>query len=165
MELESNFFKLFDIPQQFFVNERELKKRSRELLRRCHPDLYVNASAQERRLAVQYSAQVNQGYEVLLDPIKRAQHLMSLAGIATDEQRTVGDTGFLIEQMALREALEEARDADDLAALAELKQRVEQSFIASQQSFAEAESSDTQLFAIAKMQFFDKLKRELANAA
>ena len=90
---------------------------------------------------------------------------MSLAGIATDEQRTVGDTGFLIEQMALREALEEARDADDLAALAELKQRVEQSFIASQQSFAEAESSDTQLFAIAKMQFFDKLKRELANAA
>jgi molecular chaperone HscB len=79
-----------------------------------HPDRFASASDLERRLTAQQATRINEGYQVLKDPLRRGRYLLALAGIEfDDEHRTTRDTGFLMEQMELREALGEVRAAPD----------------------------------------------------
>ncbi len=106
-----NHFELFGLPVGYDIDERDLARRHRELISTCHPDRFAQASAQERRLAVQKSAALNEALKVLQDPVARARYLLELAGVSTGEETdTVMDPAFLIQQMEWREALEENRD-------------------------------------------------------
>jgi molecular chaperone HscB len=92
----------------------------RALQRRVHPDRYATAGETERRLALQSAARVNEAYRALKDPVKRAQHLLSLHGIeALGETDTALPADFLQDQLARREALAEA-EAERIAPLAAL---------------------------------------------
>ena len=51
---------LFGLPQSFSVDREQLDSRYRELQRATHPDRYVNASDQERRISMQQAARVSQ---------------------------------------------------------------------------------------------------------
>lgn len=122
-----NHFELFGLPQSFRVDRQRLDERYRELQRAVHPDRYVNASDAERRISAQQATQINEGYQTLKDPLRRGRYLLELvAGIDhNDEHRTTRDVRFLMEQMELREALAEVRDAPDkFAALGEIQQRI-----------------------------------------
>ncbi len=117
--MAKNHFALFGLPVAYEIDERELARRHRELLSACHPDRFAQASAQERRLAVQTSAALNEAVKVLRDPVDRARYLLALAGVPTDEETDTGmDGAFLVQQMEWREALEEGRaDPHRLTAL------------------------------------------------
>ena len=68
---------------------------------------------------MQQATLLNEGYQTLKDPLKRGRYLLQLAGRSyDDEHRTNSDINFLMEQMELREALGEVRNATD--AFAEL---------------------------------------------
>ncbi len=113
-DLSSNHFELFALPTSFSVEQGLLSARYRELQQATHPDRFASAPDQERRLALQRAAQVNEAYQVLKDPLRRAIYLLSLRGLEwNDEQDTVVDTEFLMAQMERREALSEVRATTD----------------------------------------------------
>jgi molecular chaperone HscB len=67
---------------------------------------------------MQWATRANEAYQTLKSPLKRASYLCELNGIdLAIESNTHMPTAFLMQQMAWREALEEARDTKDLSAL------------------------------------------------
>lgn len=105
-----NYFELFKFPPAFDIDTALLAERYRELQRAVHPDKFAHDTEQQKLLSVQRTAQVNDGYQTLKDPIRRAEHLLSLRGIdLSHETTTVKDTAFLLQQMEWREALEDVR--------------------------------------------------------
>lgn len=113
-----NYFQLFDLPTSFSIDVADLKQRHRELQRQLHPDRFTSASEQEQRLALQRSSAINDGFDVLSHPLKRAEHFLRLHQVPLESaESTVKDTAFLMEQMELRERLEELSEIDDLDAL------------------------------------------------
>lgn len=169
MNLEQNYFTLLGQPQQFSVDISALKKRFRALQRQYHPDRYVGKTPQDQRLAVQFSAHLNTAFTALGNPVQRALHMLELAGIAVDHQNsTIRDSGFLMEQMEIREALDDARAEANLTALQALASDIETRYLQCQQRFAddiEAASLDSNALrdSVGKMQFFQKLADELVG--
>ena len=68
-DLSSSYFQLFGLPRSFEIDAAQLDSRYRELQRIVHPDRYVNAGDQERRLAMQQATRINEGYQTLKDPL------------------------------------------------------------------------------------------------
>ncbi|MHB1722435.1 MAG: Fe-S protein assembly co-chaperone HscB [Acidiferrobacter sp.] len=97
----------------------DVARRHRELIATCHPDRYAQASSQERRIAVETSATLNDALKVLCDPLQRARYLLQIRGVQTNEETdVVMDPAFLAEQLAWRERFEEDRaDAARVQAL------------------------------------------------
>lgn len=126
LDFSKNYFELFGLPVGFILDGDALAERYRELQRVVHPDRYANASEQERRLSMQGAAQINQAFQTLKDPIARASYLLTLYGIDIDvQQETTQDMAFLMEQMELREELEEIRQqSDPYAAIGDLGNRI-----------------------------------------
>ncbi|MCG7498596.1 co-chaperone HscB [Vibrio sp. Of7-15] len=109
-----NHFELFGLPFQFELDGSLLSTQFRELQRRFHPDNYATASERDRLLAVQKAAQINDAYQTLKDPIARAEYLLSEQGFdIRGEQKTLQDPMFLMQQMELREALEDIPSSRD----------------------------------------------------
>ena len=113
-DFTQNYFQLFDLPVTFAVDGALLGERYRNLQRELHPDRYAAAPDAEQRLAVQYSAFVNEAHATLSKPLPRALYLLQLAGMCQEEiSAQKVDGGFLIEQMELREKLETLHDLVD----------------------------------------------------
>lgn len=109
-----NYFELFKFSPAFDIDTAVLAERYRELQQAVHPDKFAHDTEQQKLLSVQRTAQVNDGYQTLKDPIRRAEHLLSLRGIdLSHETTTVKDTVFLMQQMEWREALEDIRHSTD----------------------------------------------------
>ncbi|MBT8148371.1 MAG: Fe-S protein assembly co-chaperone HscB [Pseudomonadales bacterium] len=177
MKLDNNFFTLLGLPQRFDVDAKRLKQRLRELQRQYHPDRYARATPHEQRLAAQFSAQLNTAASVLGNPVQRALHLLEQAGVRVDAQNhTETDSGFLLEQMELRDALEDARAQHDVAALQALAGQVAAAYTSAQQDFATTgvgqgeadalapDAAANLLGLVSKMRFFEKLDQEVAAA-
>jgi molecular chaperone HscB len=111
--LDKNYFEIFGLPESYRVDLSEITKRYRDLQQQLHPDRFASASDQERRLSVQMAAQVNEAFQTLKDPVRRGRYLLELRGIDTGEESdTAMNPAFLMEQMELREALDEVRNSE-----------------------------------------------------
>lgn len=109
-----NFFDLFGLPVAFEIDVGKLSLTYKTLAQVTHPDKFANAGNAEKLMMVQKSAQVNDGFQVLKNPISRAEHILELRGIELrHEQQTIQDPEFLMQQMEWREQLEEAEQAAD----------------------------------------------------
>ena len=105
-----NHFEMFNLPAQFALDSADLQQRYRQLQQTLHPDRFANASERDRLLAVQRSAQLNDAYTTLREPLARAEYLLQLQGIdLAHEQTTLRDPEFLMAQMEWRERLDELR--------------------------------------------------------
>ena len=101
-EFQKNYYQLFDLPVQFDLDGTVLGEHFRKLQQQFHPDRFAGASVQEQRVAVQYSALVNQAYGVLRQPLSRALYLLELAGMSQQEvsaHKVAG--GFLMVRSSL----------------------------------------------------------------
>jgi len=124
LNLQSNDFELFGLPQQFGQDRAAIDARWKELQREAHPDRFAAQGAAAQRVAMQWSVRINEAYQRLKDPLKRAAYLCELGGAAINaENNTAMPALFLMEQMEWREALEEAAGEADLEALDELLNR------------------------------------------
>ena len=124
MNLQSDDFELFGLPRQFAQERAAIDARWKELQREAHPDKFAAQGAAAQRVAMQWSVRINEAYQRLKDPIKRAAYLCELHGAPVNaEDNTAMPPAFLMQQMAWREALEEA---DGTAAIDALEDEVEQ---------------------------------------
>lgn len=164
----SNHFELFGLPVQYMVAQDALTRSYRNLQQAVHPDRFASATDQERRISMQRATQINEAYQTLKDPLSRARYLLQLKGVEwNDENNTIMDTAFLMEQMELREALAEVREQTDpldetgkilddvLRRIRELTAELERLF-AQQDEAALQQASDT----VRKLQFLYKLREE-----
>ena len=120
-----NHFELFGLPAQFTVDPAALDAAYREVQGRVHPDRFVNATDAEKRVAMQWATRANEAYQTLKSPQKRAQYLIELNGVDLQtESNTAMPMAFRMQQMEWREALGDARAAQDAAALDELDAQV-----------------------------------------
>ena len=122
MNLSYTDFELFALPQRFAQERSEIDARWKELQREAHPDRFAAQGHTAQRAALQWSVRINEGYQRLKDPLKRAAYLCELLGAPIDaENNTAMPPEFLMEQMEWREALDEAEGEE---ALEELSERV-----------------------------------------
>lgn len=118
--LQSNDFELFGLPQTFAQDRAAIDTRWKELQREAHPDKFAAQGAAAQRVAMQWSVRINEAYQRLKDPLKRAAYLCELKGVPVQaENNTAMPTEFLMQQMEWREALDEAQDTAALDALSD----------------------------------------------
>jgi molecular chaperone HscB len=119
MQLDSDDFDLFGLPRGFALDRAELDARRRGLQAEVHPDRFAAADAASRRRAMQGAVRVNEAYERLKDPLRRAAYLCELNGAPIRaEDNTAMPEAFLLQQMAWRDALEEAQGLAELESVA-----------------------------------------------
>ncbi len=125
-----DYFELFDLPVSFAVDLKLLTERYHAILRTIHadrlaPDQDGLASGNSRS-----SIQVEAAYRTLVDPLARAEYLLSLHPLSLDghfqaEAPHGSEGSFLMEQMEQREALVAATQRPDPAeAVAEVMTRL-----------------------------------------
>ncbi len=169
IDLKQDFFSLFELPQRFGIDGAQLDRRYRELQTLVHPDKFSHLSDAEKRLSMQWTTRVNEGYQTLRSPLARGRYLLSLQGVDTQEEtNTAMPVDFLMQQMELREALEAARQQRDPAALDELAAQVRQTTATLQRQLAIAldEQPDDAAAAgiVRKLKFMQKIAEEIGAA-
>ena len=115
MNLQSTDFELFAVPARFAQDRAQLDARWKELQRQVHPDRFAAQGAAAQRVAMQWSARINEAYQRLKDPQRRAAYLCELNGAPIEaENNTAMPPEFLMQQMDLRERLDDAHTAEAL---------------------------------------------------
>ena len=115
MNLQSDDFELMGLPRQFALDRAMLDERWKKLQKQTHPDRFAGEGGVAQRVAMQWSVRINEAYQRLKHPLKRAAYLCELFGVPVRaEDNTAMPTDFLIQQMEWREALEEATTEDHL---------------------------------------------------
>jgi molecular chaperone HscB len=120
ISLQANDFELFDVPLQFAQDRTQIDARWKALQREAHPDRFAAEGAAAQRVAMQWSVRINEAYQRLKDPLKRAAYLCELQGAPVQaENNTAMPAAFLMQQMEWRETLDDTDSAQCLEALAE----------------------------------------------
>jgi molecular chaperone HscB len=162
----SGHFELFGLAPVFSLDVEALQRAYREIQSRVHPDRFAHAGDAERRAAMQWTTRVNEAFQALKNPVTRASHLLALRGVdVAFETNTAMPPEFLMQQMELREALEEARDAAALSAL-EKNLSIERRNLERQIADAIDLKKDYPAAAglVRKLQFLEKLDAEIDAA-
>ncbi|HYM33721.1 MAG TPA: Fe-S protein assembly co-chaperone HscB [Candidatus Cybelea sp.] len=115
-------FARLNLVQSFDVSPADLERQYFGLQRYFHPDRFASKTAKERALSLQHATSLNEAYETLKNPLRRAEYLLTLKGKKPHgaDGTTIDDPALLMEAMELREAL---ADAADVAAVDRLTAR------------------------------------------
>ena len=165
--LTSNFFELFDIPVSYEVDLKKVQQHYMDLQMQVHPDRFANGSDQEKRLSMQQTSWLNEAQATLKDDVLRASYLLKLSGLDINlENETTVDMAFLMQQLEMRERLEninrEAFDSlDELDVMAkEVKRTSADMMAAFSQSYQDNNFDEAREW-ISKLQFMQKAKKEI----
>lgn len=151
-----NPFELFALPVSFQLDLTQLSQQYLQLQKQLHPDNFSTATEQEQRLALQKSTQVNDAYQILKDPILRAEAILSLAlQKPVESENTTHDLEFLMQQMELREQLEQAEQQQDEVLLETLLAQAKESY---QENLASLTDKIEQQDWVGTKQMIDRLK-------
>lgn len=149
----------------YAIDSEQLTLRFQDLQRQYHPDRFATCSEQEKMQALQKAATINAAYQALRHPLKRAEYMLSLHGFdINNEQHTMHDTAFLMEQLELREELDNIENSDDaLDLLAKFMQSVKQMqqarsalMVTELDAMQWEKAADT----VRKLRFLDKLQQQ-----
>jgi molecular chaperone HscB len=162
-------FDLFGLVPAYALESDALDRSYREIQSRVHPDRFAHAGDAERRASLQWTTRVNEAYRTLKDPVQRARHLLELQGVdVAFETNTAMPAEFLMQQMELRESLEDAVAAKDSSRIDALRnnlgkerQSLERAIgqtIDVQKDYAGAAGL------VRKLQFLDRLDEEIDAA-
>lgn len=113
-----NHFQLLQLPVCFEIALPTLEAHFRRLQAEVHPDKYVNATPAEKLQSMQMATLVNEAYQTLKSASHRAKYLLSLQGVEVDDpQQAALPADFLMTQMDWREAMDDAKQSNDIASL------------------------------------------------
>lgn len=161
-----DYFTLFGLPVRYELDGGLLTSRYQDLQRQFHPDRYALRPEHERLLALQQAATINTAYQSLKHPLKRAEYMLSLHGFdLANEQHTMRDTAFLMEQLELREELDAIeRRPDAQSALAVFAARLDDT--CKQRSAQMVRELDGRQWpqaadSVRKLRFLDKLQQQV----
>jgi molecular chaperone HscB len=123
----NQYFALFQLPEQFNIDDKQLEQNYRLLAAQCHPDKFAARSTFEQKQAMMMAATVNEAYRILSNPLDRAAYLLQQQNIDADApEHTHFPADFLMQQMQWRETLEDARTEADAVTLQKLDATIQQ---------------------------------------
>lgn len=164
-------FATLGFERRYNLDKSLLDRRYRELQQALHPDKHASAPASERALTLRKAIEVNEAYRVLRDDQKRGEALLVALGRALSDQQA--DPELLMEMMELREALSEARAADDHGQVSRLAAEVSEKAAATSgelvEVFARLESKldEAQLSAaqalLSRLRYYRRFQDEVAQ--
>lgn len=165
MRLDDDDFTLMGLPPRFVLDRQALDARWKALQGQVHPDRFAADGPAAQRQAMQWSVRVNEAYRRLRDPLSRAAYLCELRGSPIDAHRnTAMPAAFLHQQMAWREALEEAGSAQDVSALDAQVANQQQSFYAGLAAqLDEAPDLPSAVAAVRALMFLDRFRDDIAR--
>ena len=108
--LKQNFFELFNIEISVDINKSDLDEKVKILQNNFHPDKFSNGSDFEKRLALQISSYINDGYKILGDIVLRVEYILKINNFNKDESTTINDIDFLQEQIMYNELIESLKE-------------------------------------------------------
>lgn len=162
----NNPFALFDLPVAFQVDSALLNERYLALQKSLHPDNFSAASAQEQRLAMQKSAEINDALRILKDPITRADSIIAINTGETEnpEEKSNKDIDFLMQQMEWRETLENIenrKDTDELTAFTKEIDQIRHAILSELSTALDAQQWNIARAITDKLRFIKKLQAEI----
>ena len=162
----NNPFALFDLPVAFQVDSPLLNERYLALQKSLHPDNFSAASAQEQRLAIQKSAEINDALRILKDPITRADSIIAINTGETEnpEEKSNNDIDFLMQQMEWRETLENIenrKDTDELTAFTKEIDQIRYAILSELSTALTEQQWDIARAMTDKLRFIKKLQTEI----
>ena len=169
VDFSLDYFALFGLPCRFRLDETALDRAWHTLQIEVHPDRHAHLPDGRQRCAMQGALRVNEAYTALKKPITRAKYLLELAGMNQDaiDGNTVAPE-YLLEQLEWREAVEEAREANDVDALEQLALRlqIQTDGIVAQLAEQLDDRHDLEAAAdtVRRLMFVDKLRLGIDNA-
>jgi molecular chaperone HscB len=116
---QANHFLRLGLEPSFDIDIDWLDQHYFDMQRSLHPDRFATCSAQEKSLSQQQATAINDAYETLKDPLRRADYLVDLlsADFLPEGCNLVNDQALLVESMELREALEECETLEQVNVL------------------------------------------------
>ena len=90
---------------QFNIDLDRLQKSYRIIQAEIHPDKFVSGSQIEKNQSLIKSTEVNDAYQILKNPIKRARYLIKI-NLNSEENNSTLTPNFLMQQMEWEEHLE-----------------------------------------------------------
>ena len=109
-----NFFELFSLPVDFFVDQDALEKKYLEFQNQFHPDISSSSD-------ISLSIEINAAYKILSDDFARACYILKLNGvdIQNDEKAVKVDVATLERVLELQEKIAELADKNEIEELRE----------------------------------------------
>jgi molecular chaperone HscB len=113
-----DFFSLLGLLPAFDIDLQALEAAYFKTQRQYHPDRFIGKPDAERQKALLLSADANQAYDTLADPLKRARYLLLTHGIfiGTDKDTVKPSQELLMEVMEWGEGIEKAQSLSQLYA-------------------------------------------------
>ncbi len=169
MDFHSNYFQLFELPEQFRLDVEKMETAYRKLQNEVHPDRFASSGETEKRLSMQWATKVNEAFQTLKKPLTRGAYLLQLKGVeAFPEMHTSFPPAFLMQQMEWREAIGDAKMARDVNALDRLLRELRRETKNMEEQFAseldDAHAYDAAAETARKLKFMHKLIEEVGDA-
>ncbi|ENW89374.1 MULTISPECIES: Fe-S protein assembly co-chaperone HscB [Acinetobacter] len=154
-----NHFELFNLPVALDIDLATLKAEFLKLQQQYHPD-----KAEDKDQALIQSSEINQAYKVLSQVDSRAGYLLSLKKQDYHLDQSISDFEFLQSALEIREQLDDAHSADELASLkTEVQQWIDGLVREFKIDYADedwGEARDT----VRKLRFFQKVMTDIDKA-
>ncbi len=169
VDFSRNHFELFGLPVQFELDKTALDLTFRTLQGQVHPDRFAHLSQAEQRAAMQWSTRINEAYQTLKSPLKRANYVLQLQDVdALAEQNTSMPADFLMQQIEWREAIQAARDSTNAVDLQTLEDELNHAASRLRDGLKRQLDVDHDYphaaEAVRKLKFMDKLLEEIHDA-
>jgi molecular chaperone HscB len=172
ISLQASDFELFGLPAAFSLDRVQLDLQWKSLQREAHPDRFASEGASAQRIAMQWSVRINEAYNRLKNPLKRAAYLCELNGAAVNaENNTSMPSAFLMQQMEWREALDDCKAVkvveSKIEGLEKLLEEVDASHAESLKQIASLIDADQNFSAavgqVRAMMFIEKFAQEVQH--
>ena len=102
--MTQNYFELFNLPEKFQIDSVKLQENYRSIQKEIHPDRFATSTENEKTQSMIKSTQVNDAYQTLKSPTKRAKYILSLH---KSVEKITLPPDFLMQQMEWEEHLED----------------------------------------------------------
>ena len=160
----TTYFQTFDLDPQFELDTSLLRERYFELQQKLQPS---EGGSANNASSVRLGSQLNDAYNTLRDPVRRAIYLLSLRGYLYDADRQIQQAPeYLMQQLELREQLADlqAGDSQIEQQLDALRERAAEQLESCGSLYARhfaAADYDVAASAIGRMMFAQKLHRDI----
>ena len=102
-----NYFELFNMEIKTNVDHKLLDQKYNTYQKKFHPDNFVNSTNYEKKISLKYISYINEAYKILKNDYFRGIYLLKLKGHVVEDNSL--DNEFLLNQMDLREKIDEAK--------------------------------------------------------
>lgn len=157
----ADLFEVLELKRSYHLDREVLDSAWRARSRLTHPDRFAGASAVERRMAMQWTATLNEARLVLRNPVSRAWYLATGSGRPPESAGPSLSPDFLEEIFDLRmQAMEEPESvrARVEAIKAELDAEIDSIFLAWEEGRGDLSAVPERL---SRLKYVDNLLREL----